>query len=65
MEKSQYVLRAEEMVDSFKLCDLPILSILRDRDYDFIVQYPPPLTMDRISGETIYEKCGDKCYHIS
>jgi len=46
--------RAEEIIRSIGAAELGRAGILRDkREYDFIVQYPPPLTFRPITEEKI------------
>jgi hypothetical protein len=53
--QNPYITRAEEIIGSLDLAELVRTGILRERhSYDFIVQYPPPMTYEPMNGGELY-----------
>jgi hypothetical protein len=51
----KYIVRAEEIARSLDIPELQQAGILRDgSEYDFIVQYPPPLTLAQAKENEIF-----------
>jgi hypothetical protein len=52
--RKPYATRAAEIISSINTAELIQSGITRDHRYDFIVQYPPPLTFRQLSGADLY-----------
>ena len=50
-----YIAKAEEIIASIDMAELREAGILREKEsYDFIVQYPAPLTLEQMPGRILY-----------
>jgi hypothetical protein len=54
--KIDYLAKAKEILSSIKAAEYGSACLSRDgRSYDFIVQYPPPLTIAQAKERLIYD----------
>ena len=54
-DQCTYLERAEEILRSLDTQELLSAGIMREKqNYDFIVQYPPSLTMKPMDGDELY-----------
>ena len=55
INQSSYIARAEEIIGSINIAELNRAGLSRDKHtYDFIVQYPPSLTLKSMNGAELY-----------